>query len=148
MVLRKLFGLGDSSQPQPTVAPTGPAVDAAGLWQQIGAYEQEFVKLSGQLPVDAVVLTRLILDQLRDIARDPVDSQTAAFVQSVVGDYLPTSVSTFAAARQHGAVPDEQIVSQLSVIGEAVQKAAEPARQHDMRALEVQTRFLSSRLGR
>lgn len=148
MVLRKLFGLSESDQPQPSVPTTGPVADAATLWQLIGAYEQEFVKLSGQLPVDAVVLTRLILDQLRDMSRDPMDTQTAAFVQSVVGDYLPTSVSTFSAAAQHGAVDGTQLVTQLTVIEEAVQKAAEPARQHDMRALEVQTRFLSSRLGR
>lgn len=148
MVLRKLFGLSDSNQPQPSAPTTGPVADAATLWQLIGTYEQEFVKLSGQLPVDALVLTRLILDQLRDMSRDPVDTQTAAFVQSVVGDYLPTSVSTFAAAAQHGAVDGTQLVTQLTVIEEAVQKAGEPARQHDMRALEVQTRFLSSRLGR
>lgn len=107
-------------------------------------------RAAGSLPVEAVVVARQVIDMALEVSEHPdVSLEARIAVNGVLGDYLPTTLRTFQAvsAADPGPGPREHLIDQLDALRTSMLETRDAARDDDLRALETQSFFLSTKFG-
>lgn len=138
----------DDSRGQNPADPPDPAAELAELAERARALVRTINADAGRLPAECVVLARRVTDvALEVLAADPAALSTQARLDlgSVIGDYLPTTLSTYVAATQAGSAAPERLVEQLAALYRSVADIADAVRGQGARAFDIQGNFLSQR---
>lgn len=144
------------SAPQPQEDPDAPDALRRRLWEIV-----QFVnKSSGRMPVEAVVIARQITDTIREVIdtsdERALDAYAVVQVNSIVGDYLPTTLRTYLnldpgitdEIGPSGRAPRAALREQLESLRAAAQEMLHATRAHDVDLLFSQGSFLKTKFTR
>jgi hypothetical protein len=145
-----------ATPPEPQEDPDAPDALRRRLWELV-----QFVNRSaGRLPVEAVVIARQVTDSIREVIETgddrPLDVYAVVQVNSIVGDYLPTTLRTYLnlepalteRAGPRGRTPRAALREQLESLRGAAEELLEAATAHDVDALFTQGNFLKTKFTR
>jgi hypothetical protein len=112
---------------------------------------------AGKLPAEGVVVTRRVLDVVREVIetssdRD-LDVRAIVAVRGILEDYLPTTLRTYLAIdpsvvdqpRPSGRTPAQSFIEQLELLWVSATDLLDAARAHDADALLSQGSFLRTK---
>jgi hypothetical protein len=149
--LSRLFD-PDSSRPAAAVADSLQESDSpAAMSRQLRVLVGEINRSAGNLPAEGVVLARQITDLADEVLRQaevhPMNIHARVSLNAVIRDYLPTTLRAFVAASRSDTsdAPGRQLTEQLVVLRDSVRDTVAAQRDDDVRALEAQGIFLSTK---
>jgi hypothetical protein len=145
-----------SGPPQPQDDPDAPDALRRRLWELV-----QFVnKSAGRLPTEAVVIARQVTDTVREVIETSNDRALDVYavvqVNSIVGDYLPTTLRTYLnlepslteQAGPSGRTPRAALREQVESLRSAADELLQAATSHDVDALFTQGNFLKTKFTR
>ena len=112
---------------------------------------------AGQLPPEAVVIARRVLDAVREVietaAERDLDIRAVVAVRGILEDYLPTTVRSYLAVdpdvvdvrRPSGRTPAESVIEQFDMLWSSAMDLLDATRAHDADALLSQGSFLRTK---
>jgi hypothetical protein len=112
---------------------------------------------AGQLPVEAVVLSRKVTDTIREVIETSTDHQLDIYaivqVNGIVGDYLPTTLRAYLnldprladQVAPSGRTPRAALREQLDALHSAAKDLLEATHARDANALFAQGNFLRTK---
>jgi excinuclease UvrABC helicase subunit UvrB len=143
----------DQAPPAPAPDPDAPDALVRRLWELI-----QFVNRSaGQLPTEAVVLSRRVTDTLRDVietsSERTLDAHAVSQINGIVDDYLPTTLRTYLnldpalteRVGPSGRTPRAALREQLDALQDAADDLLHAAQARDVDALVSQGNFLRTK---
>ncbi|GII99921.1 hypothetical protein CLV28_2999 [Sediminihabitans luteus] len=151
--LSRLFD-PESSRPAAAVADTVQEPDSpAAMSRHLRVLVGEINRSAGSLPPEGVVLARQITDLTGEVLRQSevhaMNIHARVSLNAVIRDYLPTTLRTFVAATRADTsdAPARQLTEQLVALRDSVRETVAALRDDDVRALEAQGMFLSTKFG-
>jgi hypothetical protein len=146
---------------QEQVAPPGPDPDDSpqALLKVMFDRVHEINSNAGHLPVAAVVLSRRVLDAVREVVETAgegeLDIHAVVSVRGILEDYLPTTLRAYlaldpvtAAAGGPGRTPTTSLLEQLETLWESATDLLVAIRSKDANALLSQGSFLRTKFSR
>lgn len=121
---------------------------------------REVNRNAGKLPVEAVVVARRVLDDVREVVATsddrPLDVHALVSVRGILDDYLPTTLHTYLALdpdvvdrpRPSGSTPSESLIEQLDTLEGSAADLLAAIRAHDADAMLSQGNFLRTKFSR
>ena len=148
-------GAGAAPAP-PAPDPDAPEALLRRLWELI-----QFINRSaGELPGNALVVSRRITDTLREVidtsGERELEAHAVAQINGIVGDYLPTTLRTYLAldpsltskVLPSGRTPQAAVAEQLDALWSAARDLLTATRANDVNALLSQGSFLRTKFTR
>jgi hypothetical protein len=143
--------------PQPEV---DPADTPEGLLKLVFERTGEVNQNAGHLPVEAVVVSRRVLDAVREVVDTSsdreLDVRAVVSLRGILSDYFPTTLHTYLALDPasvdtvggSGRTPSQQVVEQFETLFESATDLLAATRAHDADALQTQGSFLRTKFSR
>jgi hypothetical protein len=147
---------------QDAVKPPGPDPDDApeALLRVMFDHVHEINLNAGKLPVEAVVVSRRVLDAVREVLETAgdreLDIHAVVVVRGILDDYLPTTLraylaldpSSAQAPAPSGRTPAQSLIEQLETLWESATDLLTAIRSQDVNALLSQGNFLRTKFSR